>query len=211
MPARRFLAALAFALLLPLPASASGSAQAAKQALDEFFDGLRSLQAHFEQTIVQNGRTLQSTSGRLDILRPGRFRWAYQSPFEQLIITDGRTLWVYEPDLEQVTRSELDASVGNTPAILLSTDEPLDRLFTIVDAGPKDGLDWAMLEPHGEQSTFRRIFLGFGPRGLAAMEIVDALDQTVRIRFSDVRRNVRLDPALFEFEVPEGVDVIGEE
>lgn len=203
---RYLLTALSLLLLAP-----AAQAQSAKHALDEFFGGLQSLQARFEQTVTQNGRVLQRTQGHLDILRPGRFRWEYESPFEQLIITDGRTLWVYEPDLEQVTRSRLDASVGNTPAILLSTDEPLDSLFTIVDAGPKDNLDWTMLEPLSEQATFRRIFLGFGAQGLMAMEIVDALDQTVRIRFSDLRRNVKLDPKRFEFVVPEGVDVIGGE
>ena len=206
--AHRYAAALLLALLLPASAHAAGPAV---ERLHEFFSDLRSLEARFEQTIVQDGRVIQRTRGRLHILRPGKFRWAYESPFEQLIITDGETLWVYEPDLEQVTRSALDDSVGNTPAILLSTEEPLDNLFLIVDAGPKDGLSWAMLEPRGEQAAFSRIFLGFDARALAAMEIVDALEQTVQIRFSEARRNVTLDPALFEFVAPEGVDVIGEE
>lgn len=206
-PAHRCAAALLLALCLP-PVHAAGGAE---QRLHEFFQGLRSLEAGFEQSIAQDGRVIQRTRGRLHILRPGKFRWAYESPFEQLIITDGETLWVYEPDLDQVTRSALDDSVGNTPAILLSTEQPLAELFLIVDAGPKDGLLWAMLEPRGEQAAFSRIFLGFDARTLAAMEIVDALEQTVQIRFTDLRRNVNLDPALFEFTVPEGVDVVGED
>lgn len=177
--------------------------------LHAFFDGLRTLSAGFDQTITQNGRLVQQTRGTLHILRPGKFRWAYDSPFEQLLITDGHTLWVYEPDLEQVTRSDLDESVGNTPAVLLSTQEPLEQLFLIIDGGRKDGLDWAMLEPYGEQSTFSRIFLGFDGSTLAAMEIVDALEQRVQIRFRELKRNAGVDPALFEFVIPDGVDVIG--
>ena len=60
--------------------------------LHAFFDGLRTLSAGFDQTITQNGRLVQQTRGTLHILRPGKFRWAYDSPFEQLLITDGRTL-----------------------------------------------------------------------------------------------------------------------
>jgi chaperone LolA len=205
-PRRAALLLFLAASLLPAFAAAGNNGVAR---LHAFFDGLRSLSADFEQTISQNGRLVQETRGRLHILRPGKFRWAYDSPFEQLLITDGSTLWVYEPDLEQVTRSELDASVGNTPAVLLSTQEPLDRLFLIIDGGEKDGLEWALLEPYGEQAAFSRIFLGFDGSTLAAMEIVDALEQRVQIRFRALQRNDRVDPALFEFVIPDGVDVIG--
>lgn len=188
------------------------AAAPATRALDSFFDGLQSLQAEFDQTIVREGRAVQKTRGRLHIHRPGKFRWSYEAPFEQLIVTDGDTLWVYEPDLEQVTRSRLDDTVGNTPAVLLSTLQPLGELFAILDAGPKDGLDWVMLEPLGEQAAFSRVFLGFDAgASLAAMEIVDSLEQSVRIRFHELRRNLALDPGLFRFTPPPGVDVIGED
>jgi outer membrane lipoprotein carrier protein len=207
--ARIVSAALLFAFLLS--AGQAALAASATRALDGFFDGLRTLQADFEQTIVRNGQVLQQTRGRLHIQRPGKFRWSYAAPFEQLIVTDGETLWVYEPDLEQATRSRLDDTVGNTPAILLSTLEPLRNLFAIVDAGPKDGLDWVMLEPLGEQTTFSSVFLGFRSGDLAAMEIIDALDHSVRIRFKHLERNVTLDSGLFGFTPPPGVDVISED
>jgi outer membrane lipoprotein carrier protein len=200
------------ALLFALMLSAGQAAMASTiHTLESFFEGLRSLQAGFEQTIVRNGQVLQETRGTLHIQRPGKFRWSYDAPFEQLIVTDGETLWVYEPDLEQVTRSRLDDTVGNTPAILLSTLEPLGNLFSIIDAGPKDGLDWVMLEPLGEQTTFSSVFLGFKAGDLAAMEIIDALDHSVRIRFRHLERNITLDPGLFRFTPPPGVDVISED
>ncbi len=196
------------ALLLPALAAAQDTGIAR---LHAFFDGLRTLSADFDQIITQNDRLVQQTRGNLRILRPGKFRWSYESPFEQLLITDGSTLWVYEPDLDQVTRSALDQSVGNTPAVLLSTQQPLEQLFLIIDGGSKDGLEWVMLEPYGEQSAFSRIFLGFDGHHLATMEIVDALEQRVQIRFSNLKRNVAIDPALFEFVVPDGVDVLGDD
>jgi outer membrane lipoprotein carrier protein len=197
---------------LPSPALA-GAAPGGDNGLLRFFTELRSLDADFEQVIVDpQGRLLERTRGSLQILRPGRFRWAYDAPYEQLIVTDGATLWVFDPDLEQVTVSELDTSVGNTPALLLSTERPLRDLFFVGEPEADGETTWLLLEPRDEETSFTRIFLGFdGDDALAMMEIIDGFGQSVQIRFSNLRRNAPVDPSLFEFTPPPGIDVIGEE
>ena len=193
-----------------LSAVATAHAGIGLDRFQRFFAGLRGFEATFDQVIVnQEGKVVQRTRGKLQIMRPGRFRWTYESPYRQIIVTDGKTLWVYDPDLGQVTRSDLDTSVGNTPAVLLSTDEPLDKLFRISEASPEDGLSWVALEPKGQEANFTRILLGFDDRALVAMEIEDSFSQTVKLNFTKVKRNPNLDPALFEFKPPAGVDVIG--
>jgi outer membrane lipoprotein carrier protein len=199
------------ALLMLVFAATPLAARAGAADLLRFFSDLRSLDADFEQLVIDpRGRLLERTQGSVQILRPGRFRWAYEAPYQQLIVTDGATLWVHDPDLEQVTVSELDTSVGNTPALLLSSERPLDELFFIGDPEPDGGLTWLLLEPRDEETSFTRIFLGFDADTLSVMEIVDGFGQIVRIRFDDIRRNAPLDPGLFEFTPPPGVDVIGE-
>lgn len=198
-------------LFLGFTLGGHAGAEAPGDIIAAFFDDLRSLEARFEQTILGDGRVLQETEGTLHVVRPGQFRWHYEAPFEQLIVTDGEVLWVYEPDLEQATRSRLDRAVGNTPALLLSTEEPLDRLFAITDDAPgrQDGLRWRRLKPLGEQATFSHVLLGFDASGaLSAMEIVDSLEQRVFLRFRALRRNTPIDPALFDFTPPAGIDVI---
>lgn len=205
--AARLLLATLLSLILAAPAAAAGSAE-----LLRFFTDLRSLEARFDQLVIDpDGRLLERAGGRVQILRPGRFRWAYEAPYEQLIVTDGATLWVLDPDLDQVTVSELDTSVGNTPALLLSSEHPLDELFFIGEPEVDGDLTWLMLEPRDEETSFTRIFLAFTAGGqLNVMEIVDGFGQIVRIHYSQLRRNVPIDPALFEFTPPPGVDVIGE-
>lgn len=195
---------------------ASARGETGAEHLLRFFDGLRALTAEFEQTTRDPaGVVTQRARGELKILRPGRFLWQYTSPYRQLIVTDGATLWVYDPDLEQVTVSRLDNSAGNTPALLLSTDRPLDELFEITGPSEAEGLTWVVLTPRTPDAAFARTRLGFdtGPAGagmLRVMEIVDGFGQTLRIRLSRVRRNPALDPKVFEFIPPEGVDVVGE-
>ncbi len=205
---------LILATLLPIllaPALSIAREADSSAGLLRFFTDLRSLEANFEQTIIDpQGKIVEHSRGNLQILRPGRFRWAYEAPYEQLIATNGATLWVFDPDLEQVTVSELDTSVGNTPALLLSTDRPLAELFLIGDPEPDGKLTWLLLEPRDEETSFTRIFLGFQDAALSMMEIIDSFGQTVQIRFSDLRRNTPIDPTLFEFAPPAGVDVIGE-
>jgi outer membrane lipoprotein carrier protein len=179
--------------------------------LDRFFAGLKGLDTGFEQTVADGAqRETQHTRGTLQILRPGRFRWTYEEPYEQVIVTNGSKLWVYDPDLAQVTVSKLDASIGNTPALLLSTDRPLDELFLITELPPQDGIAWVQLDPRQEDANFTRVRLGFEHETLHAMEVVDGFGQTMTIRFSGLRRNPALGPAGFEFTPPAGVDVVGE-
>jgi outer membrane lipoprotein carrier protein len=194
--------------LLPPPATAGPGLER----LDSFFGGLRGLDTGFEQTVSDSAhKQAQPTRGTLQILRPGRFRWAYEAPYEQLIVTNGARLWVYDPDLAQVTVSTLDASMGNTPALLLSTEQPLDELFQITELPPQNDIAWVQLDPRQEDSNFTRIRLAFDRETLHAMEIVDGFGQTMTIRFIGLRRNPALGPAGFEFIPPAGVDVLGGE
>jgi outer membrane lipoprotein carrier protein len=42
------------------------------------------------------------------------------------------------------------------------------------------------------------------------MELTDHFGQTTVLRFSDLVRNPKVDPAEFRFEPPKGADVLGE-
>ena len=143
--------------------------------------------------------------------RPDRFRWVYEQPFRQEIVADGRRLWVYDPDLLQVVVRPLRQALGETPALLLAGEARLEARFAVTALPPEDGVEWVRLRPRGgEEAGFQRVDLGFGPRGLAAMRLVDALGQETRLVFSALRVNPPLGEEAFRFTPPEGVDVVGE-
>ncbi len=179
--------------------------------LQDFFNDLQGLKADFTQTVIDAQSTvLQDATGKFALLRPGRFRWDYQTPYEQLIVSDGVKVQIYDPDLEQVTVKVLDQTIGNMPALLLSNEQPLADSFTITELGMQDGLQWLELIPKMSDTTFEKIRLAFDEHTLHAMELFDSFGQTTRLVFSNVQRNPAIDPQIFQFTPPQGVDVVGD-
>ena len=82
--------------------------------LDRFFEKVDTFKASFIQVVLdENLLALEESSGLLWIARPGRFRWDYESVHPQTIVADGQVLWVYDIELEQVTRTPLSDLLRN--------------------------------------------------------------------------------------------------
>lgn len=195
--------------LLALPGQVE-AADAAAERVDRYLARIETLRAEFRQEIVDStGSVRDAASGTLAVAKPGRFRWDYRSPGEQLLVSDGATLWLYDVDLEQVTVRRAGETLSATPASLLSGTGKASEAFDIRDAGIADGVEWVDLTPRLQDTDFRLIRLGFLQGAPARMELVDRLGQTTRIHFTSVEVNPALPPALFAFEIPAGVDVLG--
>lgn len=204
------LLALLAVLAVPLAAAAQDADADALGRVQRYLDGLRALRADFTQEVVDAaGAVREHASGRLALLRPGRFRWDYVEPYEQELVGDGSRVWLYDVELEQVTVREAGESLSTTPAMLLSGEGDIADTFTVNDGGQSDGLQWAVLTPRLEESDFRLVRLGFRGPELERMELEDRLGQTARIGFSRVERNPELPDGLFDFDPPPGVDVVG--
>ncbi|MBI5462355.1 MAG: outer membrane lipoprotein chaperone LolA [Gammaproteobacteria bacterium] len=202
-------------LLLWSLLSVACAADAATTSLDRFFSGLRNLTANFDQTITDaKGVVTQNASGKVTIQRPGKFRWDYVTPYEQLVLGDGQHLWTYDADLEQATVKPQSDALAGTPALLLSAKEQPGDLFDIAPLPARESEEWFELTPKSQNglgdTQFNRLRLGFVHDTLVAMELVDAFDQTTLIRFNDLQRNGGVSAALFDFTPPAGVDVIGD-
>lgn len=182
----------------------------ARDQLNSFTKGLKTLDGHFSQQVFDSrGKLKETSSGRVALSAPKLFRWEYAKPYPQQIIADGKTVWIYEPDLQQVTKRPQGAEERSSPLAALTDPSKLDAQFVAKDAGTTGGLQWLLLTPKGEASGVRSAKLGFGPAGLSKMQVVDQLGQRTDISFSDWKRNAALPPATFRFTVPKGVDVIG--
>lgn len=200
-------------LLVLLAMLAATAAQAS--AIERFNAYLRtteSARADFRQQVYdREGRQVQAASGSFSFLRPGRFRWKYDKPVDQLIVGDGSRVWIYDRDLGQVTVRKLSSALGSTPAALLAGSADIEKAFELSEAGRRDGLEWLEARPRAREAGFERILLGFGVSGVEAMELQDHFGQKTVLRFSNVVRNPKLDPSDFRFEPPAGVDVLGEQ
>jgi len=180
--------------------------------LKTFISSTHSGQADFTQDVLdQGGKKIQAASGNMQFVRPGKFRWAYQKPYEQLIVGDGEKFWLYDTDLNQVTVKKLDAALGSSPAALLSGNNEIERGFVLKDIGNRDGLDWMQATPRTSDTSFEEILMAFDTQSnLSIMELHDAFGHKTVLRFSNMQRNPPLPPTLFKFVPPKGADVLGE-
>ena len=205
---RIFLTTAALALLLG-PAGARAAGMDA-QRLDNLFSETHTLQAHFSETVQNaNAATVKQSSGTLAIAKPGRFRWDYEKPYKQIIVADGEKLWLYDPGLEQVTVRPESRALAAGPAALLAGTGKVEDQFKVSDGGEHGGLHWVRLVPLNTESDYSEMRLGLDGAGqLKQLALDSRLGQTTHIVFNDLERNVKLDPALFEFTPPAGVDVV---
>jgi outer membrane lipoprotein carrier protein len=191
-----------------VPAAANA---AAIDELHRFISGTRSAECTFTQTVIgKSGRKPQRSSGTMAFSRPGKFRWTYVKPYQQLIVGDGDKLWVYDQDLNQVTVKKLGKALGSSPAALLAGDDAIEKNFKLSEGGSAEGTDWVDAKPLSEDSTFVRLRIGFAGGMLKAMEIEDNFGQMTTLQFGTVQRNPALPASLFHFVPPKGADVVGE-
>lgn len=184
----------------------------AHPALEAFSKDLRTLDGRFEQQVFDPDGNLQEQSqGRVALAAPRQFRWDYQEPFPQTIVADGDRVWVYDPDLEQVTVRQQSHEEQSSPLAALIDPGVLEQQFEVDDEGEVDGLQWISLMPRSsEGAAFAKARLGLRAGELLQMEMIDTLQQKTVIRFRDWVRNGALPQGHFRFVPPAGADVVGD-
>jgi outer membrane lipoprotein carrier protein len=184
---------------------------AAIERFKAFAKGTQTARGSFEQRVYDRDRHLsQESKGSFAFQRPGRFRWVYDKPVDQVIVGDGDRVWIYDRGLAQVTVRKLARALGSTPAALLAGSTDVEKAFELADAGTKDGLEWLEAKPKDREAGFEKIRMGFSASGLQAMELSDNFGQTTILRFIALEPNARVDAKEFRFEPPKGADVLGE-
>ncbi|SRR5579885_1216167 len=203
---RFFFSAALIAVFTSAYASASSD-------LSSLLDAVQSMRANFTQTIYDNrGKAIQKSYGRMAMQRPGKFRWEVTRPIPQLIIANGTKLWIYDPDLQQLTIRSLEKAAGETPALLLShVGNVLDNDFTVKTLqknSPK--WNWFALTPKNQGNMFDSIQMGFVNKQIQEMRLADNLGHTTVIQYQNIQTNVNIPASLFVFKPTAKIDVIDE-
>ncbi len=185
--------------------------EAAVKRLTELLNQAQTITARFSQLSLDgSGTQLQETAGELALKRPGLFRWHTDQPMEQLLVSDGKQVWLYDPDLEQVTIQSLDQRLTHTPALLLSCDvSQIRENFEITFKEGGSVVDF-ILKPKAKDTLFDSLRLSFRNGVLNDMQLIDSIGQRTNILFMSVKMNQPLDDKQFRFDIPEGADVIQE-
>lgn len=207
----RLIRMLLLAVLSISSFSALADDEAAVQRLTQLLNQAQTITARFSQlTLDGSGTQLQETAGQLALKRPGLFRWHTDEPMEQLLVSNGEKVWLYDPDLEQVTIQTLDQRLTHTPALLLSGD--VSQIRENFEISYKEGgsvVDFT-LKPKSKDTLFDSLRLSFRSGVLNDMQLIDSIGQRTNILFLNVQMNQALDDGQFSFDIPEGADVIQE-
>lgn len=211
-------AGLAIALLAaeqPVPAAsgtAAGSPAAAARAITTRLNAVRGLTAQFTQTLESSALPgPQIEEGTLTLQRPGRMRWDYRRPAGKLAVADGTRSWLYLPDDRQVLVGSLQASGQSQGIGILLADR--------IDLAAEFRAEWGvprerrlppplLLRPLSPKAEYDHLLLETDPGGFPVLlAIIDALGGSVTYRFTDLRFDGPIDPSLFKFTPPQGVEV----
>ena len=195
MQAGKFLVAATACAVLAGPVAATDPGETLVR---DFITDVITLEARFEQALIDaEGEVVERSTGALEIERPGKFRWSYAEPYEQLLVADGRNVWSYDLDLMQVTVKPQDDALDNTPAMLLGGGDDALSQFRFDGSSVEDGTTWVRMIPVDTSSGFERMELGFEAGTLTRMVFFDNLEQTTFVA------------GRFVFDVPEDADLVG--
>ena len=218
--------AISVAMLAPvistnvLAATAAPEQQATAHLVQQL-NGIKSLSANFEQStkVTQSSKAPQKKGltaqhmnqtfkGVMKVARPGKFYWETISPAKQTIATTGKMVWIYDPDLQQAIRQNLDDQVANTPALLLSGNTAqIMQSYRVTQ--PDSSKTYYTLFPKQKDSAFQSLTISFGANKAPSLMILeDSLGQTTYVRFNNVKLNPSLSDATFNFVPPKGTDII---
>lgn len=193
----------------------------ALNSLSLFLKQTQSGRAQFTQVVTSPAKADQAprrktSSGTFEFHRPQQFRFSYQKPFVQTMVSDGQSLWLYDADLNQVTVRKQSQALGQTPAAFIASTGDLKVLqaeFNLLSESDTEGLQWVKATPKQSEGAVQTIRVGLKVQGqaipvLSVLEIVDGLGQTSRLSFQNFEVNAKLTPETFQFKAPPGAQVI---
>lgn len=186
---------------------AAGAQAGAVEALKKFNSDTDGISGSFSQTVKAKKKT-QTSSGSFQILRPGLFKWDYAAPYKQTIVGDGKHIWLYDVDLKQVTKSDQNQAIGDSPAAILSNKSALDSSYSLKEDGSAGGIDYVLATPKRDNAGYQFIRIGFKGETLAAMELKDSFGNQTTIKFNQLNTKPGLSRNQFSFTPPKGVDVL---
>ena len=186
------------------------------ESLENFVKTVKSGKSDFTQVVTSPAKAnepprVKNSSGTFEFQRPGKFKFQYKKPFEQLILADGTSLWIFDADLNQASQRKQSSAFANTPAALIASATDLSALrneFNLENASEKDGINWVSAKPKSADSTLQTVRIGFKGEALHQLDITDSFGQRSLITFTTMQLNPSLPAASFQFTLPQGAELL---
>ena len=155
----------------------------------------------------------KESSGMVYFKKPGKMRWEYTNPEQQLLVSDGKTMWFYVADDEQVIVQPAEDAYGSkTPITFLSGMGKLQNDFymsLLPESDPATAYKLELL-PKQPQPELAKLVLTVDPKTYQIVHtaVYDPYGNITDVYLHNLEINVSPPDDVFTFEIPEGVDVI---
>jgi outer membrane lipoprotein carrier protein len=201
------------AFVLSMSAQMPNAAVLAKT-VDAHYNHLQSLEARYTERYRGMGMD-RTESGTLLLKKPGRMRWAYDSPAGKLFLLDGKNAITYTPgdvQAQEIPENALD-DLRSPLRFLLGRTELAKELtgLTMTLVKLEDGSVGYTLSgtPKEMDQRLRTLALTVDARGeIHGMRIEETDGATTEFAFSAMKENVPAKDADFVFVAPKGVEVV---
>lgn len=176
-----------------------------KSDLLEKLNSIDSFQADFHQkTTTRSGTEEEMQEGRVAFLRPEKFLWVVDKPYEEQVSIVGTKMQVYDPDLQQLTHSQVDPNELSFANLLIDSDSKKLDDFEIYRNGNR-----YVLSPENDDSQIALLSLVFKDETLERIELVDLFGTQIEFKFFNTRLNEEVENEVFKLTVPPDTEVIG--
>ena len=180
------------------------------------YQTIRSFSGHFIQSSNRaDTKTGPKTAeGLVSYKRPGKMRWLYKAPEEQLLVTNGQTMWLYDPFLENVTVQKLEKiTEGTALSFLLGLGKlQVDFINREISKNLLIGQDGLIVELEPKKSTANLAFIQLNVHpvtyNLQAIALMDQQDNYRTIQLMNMKYNLEIEDNFFEFTVKNDMEVI---
>ena len=185
------------------------------QLIQEQYQSIQSFSGHFVQTSFRNNtESVRRAEGLVSYKRPGKMRWLYEVPEEQLLVTNGETLWLFDPLLENVTIQKLEKLTDGTALSFLLGLGDLQADFNtrLISQDLLTSPDALIveLEPKKAAANLSFIQLAVNPvtYNLQIIALMDQEGNYRTIELESMHYNLMLEDNFFEFKVTQDMEVI---
>ena len=165
------------------------------------------MRASFVQTIQNNDGLGSKSKGYLVVKRPELMLWHINEPSERILIFDRGSILIFDPDLNQVIKTDINQyQESNWIKILLGQSELNDFYKKYREDSSSHTL--IRYEPLSNNSLMNTILLTIKEDVIHSIEIKQSEMETIHIDFDEIDTNKEIKDSFFYESIPNDAEVI---
>jgi outer membrane lipoprotein carrier protein len=174
--------------------------------VEQHYNRAKTLQVHFVESYMVQGRARKSESGELTLRKPGRMRWDYTAPAGKLFVSDGKDVYLYTPDAHRVEKTKLRASDDmRAPLAFLLGKLDFAKDFRDFEIRP-EGMNYLIAaKAKSDKLQYEKIQMLVTADYQIQRLVIDGQDLSIlTFQLDGEKMNPPVDDALFKFQMPAG-------